>query len=97
MSWLRAGLGALRALACLTATGLGIKAFATSRLKASAKALRDELRAQGLPKEAVRELTRFYLERGQRLLDSLLSPRGLGKLMALGGPPAPWSDRRARR
>ena len=97
MSWLRAGLSTLRGLTRLTATALGIKAFATSRLKASAKALRDELKAQGLPKEAVKELTRFYLERGQQVLDSLLSPRGLGKLMALGGPPAPWSDRRARR
>jgi len=86
MSWLRAGLGALRATVRIAALLAGLKSFAMSRLRASAKALEKELRGYGLPVEAVRELVRDYLERGEEAIKTFVSLRGIGELIRdIGG------------
>lgn len=81
MSWLKAGLGALRATVRIAALLAGLKSFAMSRLKASAKAFEKELRAYGLPIEAVRELVEDYLKRGEETIKNFMSLRGIGKLL----------------
>ena len=86
MSWLRAGLGALRATVRIAALLAGLRSFAMSRLRASAKALEEELRGYGLPVEAVRELVREYLERGEEAIKTFVSLKGIGKFIRdIGG------------
>jgi len=86
MSWLRAGLGALRASVRIAALLASLRSFAMSRLRASAKALEEELIDHGLPVEAVRELVREYLERGEEAIKSFVSLKGIGELIRdIGG------------
>jgi len=86
MSWLRAGLGALKATVRIAALLAGLKSFAMSRLRASARALEEELEAYGLPIEAVRELVRDYMRRGEEAIKMFVSPKGIGRLIRdIGG------------
>ncbi len=86
MSWLRAGLGALRATVRIAALLAGLRSFAMSRLRASAKALEEELRAHGLPIEAVRELVEDYLRRGEEAIKMFVSLKSIGELLRdIGG------------
>ena len=81
MSWLRAGLGALKATVRIAALLASLKSFAMSRLRASARALEEELEAYGLPIEAVRELVRDYMKRGEEAIKMFVSLKGIGRLI----------------
>ena len=86
MKWLKHGLRALGGFVKLSSTLLSLRAFAHSRLKASMRAFREELIAQGLPPGAVDELTSYYRELCEALLGSLLSKIRPASLRIRTGP-----------
>jgi len=82
LSGLRAALTALRGLVKLAATSLSLRFFLSSQLRAAERGLRQELLAQGLPEEAVRELTKTFRRSARRLADELMASMGIRRLLA---------------
>ncbi len=83
LSWLRAALTALRGLVRLAATSLSLRFFLSSQLRAAERGLRQELLAQGLPKEAVKELARAFRCSAKRLADGLMASMDIRRRLAV--------------
>ena len=84
LSGLRAALTALRGLVKLAAISLSLRFFLSSQLRAAERGLRQELLAQGLPKEAVGELARAFRRSARRLADGLVASMGIRRRLAMG-------------
>ena len=82
-SWLKAAFTALKGLVRLTATSLSLRFFLSSQLKAAERGLRQELQAQGLPKEAVKELTKTFRRSAKGLADGLMGFMSIRRRLAM--------------
>ena len=82
-SWLKAAFTALRGLVRLAATSLSLRLFLSSQLRAAERGLRQELLAQGLPKEAVEELARAFRHSARGLADGIVGFMSVRRRLAV--------------